>query len=139
MLVMMNYHRSLYYAVWIVVGHAVAVVVVGTVVVEAVGTFDAVVVDVVVVVDTVRGVHLMLLGCIADSARIAAVGRLHYLVVVAVDDKGVVDNLRHTTKCNVSHLGVLYITLCSNYTHLDAGNGCNLGKVPNPIACASSP
>ena len=44
------------------------------------------------------------------------------------------DGLDHTTKCNVSHLGAYCITLCNCYTHLDAGCGHSLGKVPNSIA-----
>ena len=90
MLVMLGCHHLIDYAVGMVVGHAVAVAAVGTVVVEeAVGTDDIAVVDIVWVG------NLMLLGYIADSASIAAVGRLHYLV------DAVVDSLHHTTKCNV--------------------------------------
>ena len=88
-LVMIGCYHLIDCAVGMVVGHAVAVAAVGTVVVEeAVGTGDIAVIDIVWVG------NLMLLGYIADSASIAAVGRLHYLV-------DAVDSLHHTTKCNV--------------------------------------
>ena len=56
------------------------------------------------------------------------------LAVVDIVRIAAVDGLHHTTKCNVSHLGAYCIALCNCYTHLDAGCGRSLGKVPNSIA-----
>ena len=55
-------------------------------------------------------------------------------VVVDIVRIAALDGLHHTTKCNVSHLGAYCIALCNCYTHLDAGCGRSLGKVPNSIA-----
>ena len=58
------------------------------------------------------------------------------LVVVDIVSIVAVDVLYHTTKCNVFHLCVYYISLCAGYTDLGAYYGRNLGKVPIPIVCA---
>ena len=55
------------------------------------------------------------------------------LVVVDIVSIDAVDDLHHTTKCNVFHLCVYCISLCAGYTDLRAYHGYSLGKVPIPI------
>ena len=64
--------------------------------------------------------------------ELEAVGNFE-LVVVDFVSIVVVVALCHTTKCNVFHLCVYYISLCAGYTDLCAYYGRNLGKVPIPI------
>ena len=91
--------------------------------VEAAGNSDIVVVVEAVGTDGVAAVVAV------ENVDIGVFGNLYYHV-----DAAVVECLYRTTKCNVFHPGVLCRALCTDYTHLGAGNGNSLDRVPNPIA-----
>ena len=65
------------------------------------------------------------------NVEVEVAGNFELVVdIVAVDD------LHHTTKCNVFHLCGYCISLCAGYTDLHVYYGHSLGKVPIPIVLA---